>query len=123
LRQVKVKDAEEGNVLLDAEGNERNHAMTDAEFYSTYFQKLGANGNPTFYRLKELFSGDPSNYGALMAMMNNYCKDPETWGTYRGVRSTTRVTKTNAASTSQQGKNSNQRRRKADKATMRCFNC
>jgi hypothetical protein len=28
-------------------------------------QKLGANGNPTFYRLKELFSGDPTgNYGA-----------------------------------------------------------
>jgi hypothetical protein len=32
LRQVKVKDAE-GNILLDAEGNERNHAMTDAELY------------------------------------------------------------------------------------------
>jgi hypothetical protein len=30
LRQVKFKDAE-GNVLLDAEGNERNDAMTDAE--------------------------------------------------------------------------------------------
>jgi hypothetical protein len=60
LRQVKVKDAE-GNVLLDAEGNERNHAMTDAELYGTYLQqKLGANGNPTFYRLKELFSGDPT---------------------------------------------------------------
>jgi hypothetical protein len=29
LRQIKVKDAE-GNILLDAEGNERNHAMTDA---------------------------------------------------------------------------------------------
>jgi hypothetical protein len=52
LRQVKVKDAE---------GNERNHAMTDAELYGTYLQqKLGANGNPTFYRLKELFSGDPT---------------------------------------------------------------
>jgi hypothetical protein len=75
--------------------------------------------------LKELFSGDPTgNYGALMAMMNNYCKDPETWDTYRGVRSTTRVAnKTNAASsTSQQGNNnSNQRKRKADKATMRCL--
>jgi hypothetical protein len=58
-----------------------------------------------------------------MAMMNNYCKDPETWDTYRGVKSTTRVAKTNAASTSQQGNNSNQRKRKADKATMRCFNC
>jgi hypothetical protein len=125
LRQVKVKDAE-GNILLDAEGNERNHAMTDAELYGTYLQKLGANGNPTFYRLKELFSGDPTgNYGALMAMMmNNYCKDPETWDTHRGVRSTTRVAKTKAASTSQQGNNSNQRKRKADKATiMRCFNC
>jgi hypothetical protein len=86
----------------------------------------GANGNPTFYRLKELFSGDPTgNYGALMAMMNNYCsnKDPETWDTSRGVRSTTRVAKTNAASTSQQGNNSNQPKRKADKATIRCFNC
>jgi hypothetical protein len=51
-------------------------------------------------------------------MMNNYYKDPETWDTYRGVRSTTR----NAASTSQQGNNSNQRKRKAEnKATMRCF--
>jgi hypothetical protein len=30
LRQFKVKEAE-GNVFLDAEGNERNHAMTDAE--------------------------------------------------------------------------------------------
>jgi hypothetical protein len=30
LRQVKVKDAE-GNILLDADGNECNHAMTDAE--------------------------------------------------------------------------------------------
>jgi hypothetical protein len=38
-------------------------------------------------------------------------------------RSTTRVAKTNAASTSQQGNNSNQRKRKVDKATMRCFNC
>jgi hypothetical protein len=39
LRQVKVKDAE-GNILLDAEGNERrNRAMTDAELYGTYFQK------------------------------------------------------------------------------------
>jgi hypothetical protein len=58
------KDAE-GNILLDAEGNDRNHAMTDAELYNTYLQKLGANGNPTFYRLKELFSGDPTgNYGA-----------------------------------------------------------
>jgi hypothetical protein len=47
-----------------------------------------ANGNPTFYRLKELFSGDHTgNYGALMAMINNYCKDPETWDTFRGVRS------------------------------------
>jgi hypothetical protein len=74
LRQVKVQDAE-GNFLLDAEGNERNHAMTDAELYGTCLQKLCANGNPTFYRLKELFSGDPTgNYGALiMAMMNNYC--------------------------------------------------
>jgi hypothetical protein len=35
LRQVKVKDAE-GNILLDAEGNERNHAMTYAELYVTY---------------------------------------------------------------------------------------
>ena len=56
LRQVKVKDAN-GNVLLDAaEGNERTHAMTDAELYGTYLQKLlGANGNPTFYyhRLKK----------------------------------------------------------------------
>jgi hypothetical protein len=86
---------------------------------------LGANGNPTFYRLKELFAGDPTgNYGgALMSMMNTYCIDPETWDTYSGVRSTTRVAKTNAASTSQQGNNSNQRKRKADKATMSCFNC
>jgi hypothetical protein len=67
--------------------------MTDAELYGTYLQKLGANGNPTFYRLKELFSGDATgNSGALMSMMNNYCKGPETsWDTYRGVRSTTRV--------------------------------
>jgi hypothetical protein len=89
---------------------------------------LGANGNPTFYRLKELFSGDPNgNYGSLMTMMmmNTYCKDPETEDTYRGVRSATRVAKTNAASsTSQQGNNGYyQRIRKADKATMRCFNC
>jgi hypothetical protein len=78
LRQVKVKDAE-GNILLDAEGNERNHnhAMTDAELYGTYLQKLGIHGNPTFYRLKELFSGDPTgNYASLMSiMMNNYCKE------------------------------------------------
>jgi hypothetical protein len=39
LRQVKVEDAE-GNILLDPEGNERNHAMTDAELYGTYLQKL-----------------------------------------------------------------------------------
>jgi hypothetical protein len=123
LRQVKVKDAE-GNILLDAEENERNRAMTDAELYGAYLQKLGANSNPTFCRLKELFSGDPTgNYGALMAMMNNYCKDPETWDSYRGVRSTTRVVKTNAANITQQGNNSNQRKRKADKAAMRCFNC
>jgi hypothetical protein len=45
---------------------------------------LGANGNPTFYRLMELFSGDPTgNFGALMSMMNTYCKDPETRDTYR----------------------------------------
>jgi hypothetical protein len=47
-------------VLLDAEGNERNHAITNAELYGTYLQKLGANGSLTFYRLKELFSGDPT---------------------------------------------------------------
>jgi hypothetical protein len=113
LRQVKVRDAD-GNVLLDAEGNERNHAMTDAELYGTYLQKLGANGNPTFYRLKELFSGDaPGNYESSMTMINTYCKDPETWDTYRGVRSTTRVAKANAASTLQQGNNGDQRKRKA----------
>jgi hypothetical protein len=43
LRQVKVKDAE-GN----AEGNEHNHAMTDAELY--WAQTVI---NPTFYRLNE----------------------------------------------------------------------
>jgi hypothetical protein len=87
LRQVKVKDAE-GNILLDAEGNERNHAMNDAELYGTYLQKLGVNGNPTFYRLKELFSGDPTgNYASLMSMMNNYCKNPETWDSYRSYLS------------------------------------
>jgi hypothetical protein len=58
--QVKVRDAE-GNVLLDAEGRERTHAMTDAELYSTYLQKLGAKGNPTVYRLKESFSGRRSH--------------------------------------------------------------
>jgi hypothetical protein len=66
---------------------------------------LGANGNSTFFnRLKEMFSGDATgNYESLMDKMNNtYCKDPETWDTYRGVRSTTLVAKTNAASTSQQ---------------------
>jgi hypothetical protein len=69
LRQVKVKDAED-NDLLDAERNERNHAMTDTVLNGTYLQKLGANGNPTFYRFKELFSGDPTgNYAALMAIM------------------------------------------------------
>jgi hypothetical protein len=48
-------------------------------------------------------------------MMNNYCKDPETWDSYRGVRPTSKVAKTNAASTpQQQGNNSNQRKRKAD---------
>jgi hypothetical protein len=40
-------------------------------------------------------------------LMNNYCKDAETWDTFRGVRHTTRVAKTNAASTSQEGNNSN----------------
>jgi hypothetical protein len=87
LRQVKIKNVE-GNVLLDAEGRgERVHAMTDAELYGTYLQKLGANGNPTFYRLKEMFSADATgNYESLMSKMNTGCKDPETWDTYRGVR-------------------------------------
>jgi hypothetical protein len=52
-----------------------------------------------------------------MATMNNtYCKeDPETWETYRGVMCTTRVTKTNVAtSTSQEGNGGNQLQRKAD---------
>jgi hypothetical protein len=69
--------------------NERNHAMTNAELlHGTYLQKLGANDNPTFYRLKELFSGDPTgNHKSLMTMMmNTYCKDPETWDTYSKSR-------------------------------------
>jgi hypothetical protein len=66
---------------------------------------LGANVLlPPF---EEMFSsGDATgNYDeALMAKMKTYyCKDPETWDTYRGVRSTTRVTETNASSTSQEG--------------------
>jgi hypothetical protein len=41
LRQVKVKDAQEGNALLDAQqNNERTHAMTDAERYGAYLHKL-----------------------------------------------------------------------------------
>jgi hypothetical protein len=59
LRQLKVKDAE-GNYLLDAEGNERNHAMTDAELYGTYLQKLVANVNPY------------NNYSSLPLMLRNY---------------------------------------------------
>jgi hypothetical protein len=106
---------------LDADSNERNHAMADAELYRTYLQKLGANNNcnPTFYRLKEMLSGDPTgNYESLMTKMNTYCKDPETWDTYRGVRSTTRVAKTNAASTSQQGNGGNHRTQKKSRQDL-----
>jgi hypothetical protein len=44
--------------------------MIDAELYGAYLQKLGTNnGNPTFYRLKEMFSVDATgNYEALMVL-------------------------------------------------------